>query len=105
MTYNFYLPTFAKNLAEYLQDNFISKLYTDIRTTKDTISVKVYMYDASFNDDLEVGEYLAHFADNGKNGTEKVKQEFRGHPFMLDEIHLVYEKNERKDQHRDIPFP
>jgi|SRR3989338_5418240 len=105
MTYNFYLPKFTKNLASYLQDNFVGRLYTDIRTTKDTISVKVYIHDPSFNDDLKIGEYLAHFVDNEKNGTEKNKQEFRGHPFMLDGIHLVYEENERKDQYPEIPFP
>lgn len=100
MTYCFYLPTFAPNLAEYLQNNFIGRLHTDIAASKDILSVKVYVYDPSFNDELKIGEFIAHFIDN-----KKVKQEFKGHSFLLDAIHLLYEEDKRKDSHTDIPFP
>ncbi len=100
MTDSYYLPVFTKNFAEYLQDNFVGRLHTEIRTTASSISVKVHVSDPSFNDELEIGEYLSHF-----EGNTKVREQFKGHQILMDGIHLIYEKGERKDSHQEIPFP
>lgn len=106
MPYNHHLPVFAKHFAQYLQDNLIGELSTEerigikINGQNHTLTLQVYLHDSSFDDEIYVGEYSSHFV-----GNQKVKQEFRSNALPLGPIHLVYDGEERQDQHKEIPFP
>src|SRR3989344_5766536 len=102
MIHNYHLPVFAKNFARYLENNLIGRLSTDLIGIKaegerHTLSMQVYLHDASFGDEIHLGEYSSHFV-----GNQKMKQEFRSDSLPLGHIHLVYEAGERKDAHPEI---
>ena len=105
MIYNYHLPTFAPGFAEYLNDNLVGRLSTGdigikIGGERHTLSIRVYLHDTSFNDEIYLGEYASYFL-----GNQKVKQEFRSDSLPLGHLFLLYEADERKDAHAEIPFP
>lgn len=106
MPYHYHLPVFAKDFAQYLQDNLIGRLSTEerigikINGQNHMLTLRVYLHDGSFGDELYLGEYSSHFV-----GNQKVRQEFRSEALPLGLIHLVYDEGERKDEHKEIPFP
>ena len=106
MIHNYHLPVFAKNFAQYLENNLIGRLSTDnmigikVEGQRHILHMQVYLHDTSFGDEIPLGEYSSHFFDN-----QKVKQEFRSDSLPLGPIHLVYEAGKRKDAHPEIPFP
>ncbi|MEK6904874.1 MAG: hypothetical protein AABX24_00580 [Nanoarchaeota archaeon] len=105
MISSYHLPVFAKQFAQYLQDNLIGRLSADdikikIEEQHHTLSMQVYLHDASFGDEIPLGEYSSHYV-----GNQKIKQEFRSDSLLLGSIHLIYETGERKDLHTEIPFP
>ena len=105
MIYHYHLPTFAPRFAEYLNDNLAGRLSTDdigikIEGERHTLSMRVYLHDTSFDDEIHLGEYASYFV-----GNQKVKQEFRSDSLPLGPLCLVYAAGERKDAHAEIPFP
>lgn len=107
MVYNFHLPVFARNLAKYLQDNLIGRLYTDDRIKIDiagdhhTLSFDVYLDDQSGFESIYVGKFSSHHI-----GNEKIRRWFTIDSVLSDEpMHLIWEKDKRTDKHEEIPFP
>ena len=105
MVYNYHLPVFARRFAQYLEDNLIGRLSTDmirinIESQRHDLRIQVYLHDQSFGDEIHLGEYSSHFI-----GNRRIKQEFRSDSLLLGPIHLIYEAEERKDQYTEIPFP
>jgi len=107
MAYRFDLPTFAKNLAKYLQENLICRLYTDDRIKIDiageehTLSFDVYLDDQSGFESIYVGKFLSHY-----QGNERICKLFTIDSVLFDEpLHLICEKDRRVDKNKEIPFP
>lgn len=102
---SYHLPVFAKNFAQYLQDNLIGRLSTGsieikIEGQYHRLSMQVYLHDDILGDEIPLGEYSSHYM-----GNQKIKQEFVSDCLPLGPINLSYEADRRKYPHSEIPFP
>ena len=107
VAYRFDLPAFARNLAGYLQDNLIGRLYTDDRIKINiagdhhTLSFDVYLDDRSGFESIYVGKFSSHY-----QGNERIRRGFTIDSVLFDgPLHLICEKDKRTDRNEEIPFP